>query len=146
MRGACSSSSSNGYSATPQLSKGGNHSAMPGEPCAVGLNCFTLVTVCFNRDFSKPLMPPNNACLLLLSIETLQRKRGTASVKEGTGEEEEKQATLHGSHRAPATLPTCTGTSTSGRTPRSCRFHTHIQTSTSHSVLKHRSCNAHNSV
>lgn len=37
-------------------------------PCAVGLNCFTLVTVCFNRDFSKPLMLPNTACLSLSDI------------------------------------------------------------------------------
>lgn len=51
--------------------------AVPFEPCAVGLNCFTLVTVCFNRDFSKPLMPPNNACLLLsiLSISRHCRER-----------------------------------------------------------------------
>lgn len=55
--------------------------AVPLEPCAVGLNCFTLVTVCFNRDFSKPLMPPNNACLLLSILGHCRKRSALAQCK-----------------------------------------------------------------
>lgn len=55
--------------------------AVPFEPCAVGLNCFTLVTVCFNRDFSKPLMPPNNACLLLSILGRCRKRSPPAQCK-----------------------------------------------------------------
>lgn len=55
--------------------------AVPLEPCAVGLNCFTLVTVCFNRDFSKPLMPPNNACLLLSILRHCRKRSSPAQRK-----------------------------------------------------------------